>query len=368
MNPAGVRCMLMRGGTSKGAYFLADDLPTDPNDRDDLLMRIMGTPDARQIDGIGGAHPLTSKVALVNRSERTDADIDYLFLQVFVDQPLVTDQQNCGNILAGTGPFAVERGLVDVAAGAERAVVRVYMVNTDSIATAVFPLSNGLPDYTGDTIIDGVPGAAAMIRLDFEDIAGGSCGSLLPTGNVVDVIDGIEVTMIDNGMPVVVIRASDLGVSGYESPEELEANTPLRAKLEVIRLIAGPIMNLGDVTKSTVPKMTLVAPPRDGGHISTRTFIPHRCHEAIGVLGAVSVATAALLPGSPAASVAALHVSAGQPVDQIVCEHPTGSFDASVDITVQPDGAIDVRRAGIVRTARKLMDGTVYPRPEPGER
>ena len=361
MNPTGVRCTLIRGGTSKGAFFVAGDLPTDVAVRDDLLMRIMGSPDARQIDGVGGAHPLTSKVALVSRSARSDADIDYLFLQVFVDQPLVTDQQNCGNMLAGTGPFAVERGLVEVPTGADHASVRVYMVNTDSIATAVFPLSSGLPDYTGDTAIDGVPGTAATIRLDFENIAGGSCGALLPTGNVVDVIDGIEVTMIDNGMPVVVMRASDLGVTGYESPEELEANTPLRAKLEVIRLIAGPIMNLGDVAKSTVPKMTLVAPPRDGGHICTRTFIPHRCHEAIGVLGAVSVATAALLPHSPAASVAALN----EPTDQIVCEHPTGSFDASVDVTVQPDGTIEVRRAGIVRTARKLMDGMVYPRPKP---
>ncbi len=361
MNPTGVRCTLIRGGTSKGAFFVAGDLPTDVAVRDDLLMRIMGSPDARQIDGVGGAHPLTSKVALVSRSARSDADIDYLFLQVFVDQPLVADQQNCGNMLAGTGPFAVERGLVEVPTDADHASVRVYMVNTDSIATAVFPLSNGLPDYTGDTAIDGVPGTAATIRLDFENIAGGSCGALLPTGNVVDVIDGIEVTMIDNGMPVVVMRASDLGVTGYESPEELEANTPLRAKLEVIRLIAGPIMNLGDVAKSTVPKMTLVAPPRDGGHICTRTFIPHRCHEAIGVLGAVSVATAALLPHSPAASVAALN----EPTDQIVCEHPTGSFDASVDVTVQPDGTIEVRRAGIVRTARKLMDGMVYPRPKP---
>lgn len=359
MNPPGIRCMLMRGGTSKGAYFVADDLPTDTAGRDDLLMRIMGTPDLRQIDGVGGAHPLTSKVAVIGRSRRADADVDYLFLQVFVDQPIVSDQQNCGNILAGVGPFAVERGLAGVPDGAGQATIRVYMVNTDSIATAVFPLAGGLPDYSGTTTIDGVPGASAMIRLDFEGIAGGSCGALLPTHNAVDAIAGIEVTMIDNGMPVVVIRASDLGVTGYESPEQLEANQPLRDQLEAIRLIAGPLMNLGDVTTSTVPKLTLVAPPRNGGHICTRTFIPHRCHEAIGVLGAVSVATAALLPGSPAASVAVLP----EHVDRIVCEHPTGTFEASVEVSLSADGSIEVRRAGIVRTARKLMDGIVFARP-----
>jgi 4-oxalomesaconate tautomerase len=364
MNPPGTRCMLIRGGTSKGAYFVAEELPADPATRDDLLMRIMGTPDPRQIDGVGGAHPLTSKVAVVSRSQRADADVDYLLLQVFVDQPIVSDQQNCGNILAGVGPFAVERGLAGVPDGAEQATVRVYMVNTDSIATAVFPLADGVPDYSGTTAIDGVPGVAAMIRLDFEGIAGGSCGALLPTGNAVDVIAGIEVTMIDNGMPVVVIRASDLGVTGYESPEQLEADQPLRDKLEAIRLIAGPLMNLGDVTISTVPKLTLVAPPRDGGNICTRTFIPHRCHEAIGVLGAVSVATAALLPGSPAASVAVLQGH----IDRIVCEHPTGTFEASVEVSPSAggstaDGSIEVRRAGIVRTARKLMDGSVFPRP-----
>lgn len=358
MSDAGVRCTVMRGGTSKGLYFLADDLPADTAARDDLLLRIMGSPDSRQIDGLGGAHPLTSKVAVVSPSERDDADVDYLFLQVFVDQAIVTDQQNCGNILAGIGPFAVERGLVRVDDDADTASVRIFMVNTESLATATFPVRSGRPDYAGDTAIDGVPGTAAAIVLDFADIAGGSCGALLPTGNPVDVIDGVEVTLIDNGMPVVVMRAADLGVTGTESPEELEANSMLRERLERIRLDAGPMMHLGDVTDASVPKLTLVSPPTGSGNLSTRTFIPHRCHEAIGVLGAVSVATAALLLDSPAASVTRF----GPDRSLITCEHPTGVFTAAIDATVQPDGTVDVRRAGIIRTARMLMDGVAFAR------
>jgi 4-oxalomesaconate tautomerase len=358
----GVPCMVMRGGTSKGLYFLADDLPADTSARDDLLLRLMGSPDARQIDGLGGAHPLTSKVAVVSPSARDDADVDYLFLQVFVDQAVVTDQQNCGNILAGVGPFAVERGVADVDRGSSTASVRIFMVNTDSLATATFPLVGGRPSYAGDAAIDGVPGTAAPITLDFADIAGGSCGALLPTGNAVDVIDGIELTMIDNGMPVVVMRAGDLGVTGSETPDQLEANTGLRERIESIRLQAGPLMNLGDVTAASVPKLSLVSPPVANGHINTRTFIPHRCHDAIGVLGAVSVATAALLPGSPAASVVRLDTEPGDGAVLVTCEHPTGVFTAAIDATVAADGSVDVRRAGIVRTARKLMDGVAFPR------
>jgi 4-oxalomesaconate tautomerase len=363
--------MVMRGGTSKGAYFLAEDLPFDPAERDDLLLRLMGSPDPRQIDGIGGAHPLTSKVAVVSRSERDDADVDYLFLQVAVDQPNVSDQQNCGNVLAGIGPFALERDLISLPGNPEldgitSVGVRIYMVNTDSIATATFPVIDGEPDYEGlGTLlppqiasIDGVPGCAAAVTLDFDGIAGGSCGSLLPTGNTVDVIDGVECTLIDNGMPVVVMRATDMGIVGDEAPTELEANEGLRKRLESIRLQAGRLMNLGDVTDSSVPKLSMVSPPINGGHINTRTFIPHRCHEAIGVLGAVSVATAALLADSPAAEVAAF----GADRTNIVCEHPTGSFTAAIVAHTDEAGVVTVERAGIVRTARKLMDGIVFPR------
>ena len=357
--------MLMRGGTSKGAYFLHDDLPVDPVERDALLLQIMGSPDARQIDGIGGAHPLTSKIAVVSRAAAAEgagaADVDYLFLQTGVDEAFVTDKQNCGNILAGVGPFAVERGLVAIDPLATSATVRIRMVNTDSIATATFPVCDGVPLYTGDTAIAGVPGVAAAIQLDFEDTAGSSCGSLLPTGNVVDIVHGVPVSCVDNGMPVVVMAASDVGITGYESPAELEANSSLRATIEAIRLEVGPMLNLGDVAKATVPKLTMVAPPRDGGSLCTRTFIPHRCHDAIGVLGAVSVATAALLPGTPAATVLGVNVGPAGAATLLVVEHPTGTFDVAIEIDLSGEVPV-VHRSGIIRTARKLFDGTVFPR------
>ncbi len=355
----GVRCLLIRGGTSKGAYFVADDLPADPVDRDELLMRLLGTPDPRQIDGLGGAHPLTSKVAIVSRSSRSDVDLDYLFLQIGVEHATVSDRQNCGNLLAGVGQFALERGLIAVSEGQLHfAAVPIYMVNTDSIATAYFQIVDGMPNYSGGTRIDGVPGTAAEVRLEFDDIAGGSCGALLPTGNAVDTLDDLEVTLIDNGMPVVIVRASDLGKSGYETPDELETDQQLCQRIESIRRAAGPMMKLGDVADTTVPKITLVSAPINNGTINTRTFIPHRCHEAIGVFGAVSVATAALLPNSPAASVARL---GGHP-SRIVCEHPTGTFTVVIDATSRSDGTLTVHHAGIIRTARKLMDGICFPR------
>lgn len=348
---AGLPCMVMRGGTSKGAYFLAADLPADPAERDDLLLRVMGSPDERQIDGIGGAHPLTSKVAMVSAvSTGSDVDVEYLFLQVGVDAPTVSDRQNCGNLLAGVAGFAVERGLVRP--GDERTTVRIRMVNSDSVATAVIDTPGGVVDYAGGVGISGVPGTAAPVVLDFADTAGSATGALLPTGSTVDVIDDVAVTCVDNGMPVVVLAATTVGVTGYETPAELEADEKLRARLERIRLQAGPMMNLGDVTDTSVPKLTMVAAPRDGGTIATRTFIPHRCHASIGVLGAVTVATACALPGSPAHELAA---GAGT---RYRLEHPSGHLDVEVEL----DGAGAVVRSGVVRTARKLFDGVVFPR------
>ncbi|CAN7279240.1 4-oxalomesaconate tautomerase [Rhizobium sp. LjRoot254] len=343
----GVPCMWMRGGTSKGGYFLAGDLPED---RDSFLLRVMGSPDPRQIDGMGGADPLTSKIAVVTRSERPGVDVDYLFLQVFVDQPIVTDAQNCGNILAGVGPFAIERGLIKAREGESE--VRIFMENTGQIATARVSTPNGRVSYSGVARIDGVPGTAAPVPITFADTAGSSCGALLPTGNAIDVIDGVECTLIDNGMPCVVMRAADLGIEGTETPEALEANAALREKLEAIRLTAGPMMNLGDVTKKSVPKMTMVSPARAAGAISTRTFIPHKCHDAIGVLGAVSVATACLLPEGPAAEIAVIP-KGGEKL--ISVEHPTGEM--TVIVTVKNG---EVTNAAVLRTARKLFDGRVF--------
>ncbi|GGT85170.1 4-oxalomesaconate tautomerase [Actinomadura citrea] len=347
----GVRCMLMRGGTSKGAYFLAADLPADPGERDALLLRIMGTPDPRQIDGIGGAHPLTSKVAVVTPSDRPGVDVEYLFLQLGVEAATVSDRQNCGNILAGIGPFAVERGLA--APGGERTGVRILMVNSGSVATARFATPGGAVRYDGDTAISGVPGTAAPIVLDFEDTEGSATGALLPTGNVRDLVDGVEVTCVDNGMPVVVAAARDLGVTGYETPDELAADDGLRDRVQALRLRAGELMGLGDVSGAPVPKTTLVAPARDGGTICTRTFIPLRPHASIGVLGAVSVATALLMDGAVGHDMARLP----EPGKPMSVEHPTGRLDVEVEL----DG-MSPRRSSIVRTARKLFDGTVFPR------
>jgi 4-oxalomesaconate tautomerase len=343
--------MWMRGGTSKGAVFLADDLPPDPATRDAFLLRIMGSPDPRQIDGMGGADPLASKVAVVSKSARTAVDVDYLFLQVFVDQAIVSDSQNCGNMLAAVGPFAIERGLV--AATGEKTDVAIFMVNTGQAAVATVQTPGGIPVYEGDAKIDGVPGTAAPIPLLFRDTAGSSCGALLPTDNAFDLIDGVACTLIDNGMPCVVMKAADIGATGYEDRATLDADTMLKARIEAIRLKAGPLMNLGDVALKSVPKMMLVAPPAHGGAVSVRSFIPHRAHASLGVLGAVSVATACLIPGSPAAEVAVPPDGASKTLS---VEHPTGEI--SVVLTVTPDG--DVATAALLRTARKLMDGLVF--------
>jgi 4-oxalomesaconate tautomerase len=349
-----IPCTLMRGGTSKGLYFHGDDLPAERPALDNVLLAAMGSPDPRQIDGVGGAHPLTSKVAVISRATRPDADVDYLFLQVAVDKAEVSDSQNCGNLLAGIGPWAIENGLVPVAGATTP--VRIHRVNTRSMAVAYVATPDGEVEYEGDARIDGVPGTAAAIPIEFLDVAGSSCGSLLPTGAVVDSLDGIEVTCIDNGMPVVVIRAEDLGVSGAETPEQLERNVALKARVERIRQQLGPRMKLGDVSNKTVPKMCLVSVARHGGAIATRTFIPHRVHEAIGVLGAVSVATACVIPGTVAAGVA--KVSGGER-QRLEVEHPTGFFTVDMEVAVQGK-SVEVKRSALLRTARKLMRGEVF--------
>ncbi|MCF3594030.1 4-oxalomesaconate tautomerase [Rhodobacteraceae bacterium LMO-12] len=345
---SGVRVMWMRGGTSKGGYFLAEDLPSG---RDAFLLRVMGSPDPRQIDGMGGGDPLTSKVAVIKRSQKPGVDVDYLFLQVAVDRAQVSDAQNCGNILAGVGPFAIERGLVSAQDG--ETIVTIHMENTGQVAVARVQTPGGQVSYDGDARIDGVPGSAAPVPIEFSDTAGSTCGALLPTGKVLDEVEGVEVTMIDNGMPVVVLRARDMGISGQESPEELEGNADLRARLETIRLACGHLMNLGDVVDKTVPKMTMISPPRQGGAISTRTFIPHRCHKAIGVLGAVSVASACLIPGSVAFDMAARGAGDERALS---VQHPTGEM--TVMVRLGADGSL--QGAAILRTARKLMDGEIF--------
>jgi 4-oxalomesaconate tautomerase len=341
----------MRGGTSKGGFFLAEDLPADPGERDAFLLRIMGSPDARQIDGMGGGDPLASKVAVVSRSRRDGIDVDYLFLQIDVEQSIVTDVQNCGNMLAAVGPFAVERRLATPQEGETR--VAIFMVNTGQVAAATVKTSGGRVLYDGDARIDGVPGTAAPVLLEFRDAAGSTCGALLPTGAPSDTIEGVECTLIDHGMPCVVMQAEALGASGYEDRGTLDGWVELKAKVEAVRLAAGPKMNLGDVAGKSVPKMMLVAPPRNGGAITVRSFIPHRAHASIGVLGAVTVATACLIPGSAAQAMAKVPAGGRKTLS---VEHPSGETTCILDT----DEAGQVASAAMLRTARKLMDGKVY--------
>jgi len=349
-----IPCTLMRGGTSKGPFFLASDLPADTELRDRVLLAAMGSPDVRQVDGLGGADPLTSKVAIISRSSRPGIQVDYLFAQVSIDRPLVDVTPNCGNMLAGVGPFAIERGLV--ASRDAVTPVTIYMVNTGNVAVAHVPTPGRQVSYEGDACIAGVPGRSAAIRIDFLDTEGSVCGTLLPTGRALDQIEGVEATLIDNGMPVVVLRAADLGKTGHETPAELDTDKKFKDRLEQIRIQAGERMGLGDVRSKVVPKMTLIAPPRNGGSLITRTFIPHKCHTAIGVLGAVTIGTACVLPGSVAAGVVSVPDGA---VKRLSVEHPTGELSVELEV-VGADGAEPrVVRASLIRTARALFRGEV---------
>jgi 4-oxalomesaconate tautomerase len=349
--------MLIRGGTSKGAYFLTSDLPSSREERDALLLSIMGSPHPDQIDGIGGGHPLRSKVAIVTNSTEPGIDVDFLFAQVAVDKPLVDTSPNCGNILAGIGPFAIERGLVKAREGLT--IVRVRTLNTGTVAELVVSTPGAVVSYEGDARIDGVPGTSAPIRVNFLDVAGSVCGSLFPTGNTSDVVEGIRVTCIDNGMPVVVIPAGSLDRTGYESVAELNADADLKARLEVLRKAAGQLMGLGDVSEAVIPKLSLIAPSKNGGTVSTRNFIPRTCHTAIGVFAAVTVATACVIPGSVAEAIAQIHPG---DLQSISVEHPTGEFTVSLELDRNGDLPV-VKRAGLLRTARVLFDGLAFARP-----
>ena len=349
-----IPCVFMRGGTSRGPYFLASDLPADPETRDKVLLAVMGSPDDRQIDGLGGADPLTSKVAIVGPPTREDCDVDYLFAQVVVNEAVVDVSPNCGNMLAGIGPFAIEHGLLP--AGDGETVVRIHMVNSGDRAVARIMTPGGKVEYQGDARIDGVPGTSAPIMIDVEDTAGSFCGALFPTGNRIDVIDGVECSLMDNGMPVVAMRAADLGRTGYETRDALNADDELKARIESIRLKAGHLMNLGDVTDNVVPKMFLLAPPVAGGALCTRSYIPKVAHASIGVLAALTVATAAIFPGTTAYDLA---VRPEGKRKMLMLEHPTGDYGVELELGgTEADPVIE--RAAMLRTARKIMEGSVF--------
>jgi 4-oxalomesaconate tautomerase len=343
----------MRGGTSRGPFFLDDDLPADMAQRDSVLLAVMGSPDVRQIDGMGGADPLTSKVGMVRRGRTAGVDLEFLFAQVSVKEARVDTTPNCGNMLAAVAPFGLETGLVK--AQGEVTTLRVLTRNTGTLSDIEVRTPGGRVEYSGEARIDGVPGTAAPINISFLETAGSVCGSLLPTGRLVDRFDAVDVTCMDNGMPVVMMAAEALGVTGYESRDELNANAALKQRIESIRLQAGPAMNLGDVTKKVVPKMCLVARPAAGGHICTRTFIPHDCHSAVGVLGAVTVATAAVMPDSVANRHALVPPGLAKTIS---VEHPSGEF--SVILSMNPANPTEVLRAALLRTARLIMRGEVF--------
>jgi 4-oxalomesaconate tautomerase len=342
----------MRGGTSRGPFFAAADLPADVALRDRVLLAVMGSPDRRQIDGLGGAHPLTSKVGIVRRGSKPGVDLDFLFAQLQPDKDTVDTTPNCGNMLAAVVPFALERGLVQPRGDAS--TFRVLTLNTDMQCDVTVQTPGGHVEYEGDARIDGVPGTSAPITINFLDTAGSVCSGLLPTGSVRDVVDGVAVTCIDNGMPLVMFRATDVGRTGYETVAELNADTELKARIERLRIACGHAMGLGDVAAKNYPKMTLIAPPRAGGSLCTRSFIPHVCHDAIGVLAAVTAATACVLDGSVCDGVAV--VPAGR-VKRVSVEHPTGEF--SVELEVDPANPQSVTRAALLRTARLIMRGEV---------
>ena len=344
--------LFMRGGTSRGPFFNEKDLPAESELRDKVLLAVMGSPDRRQIDGLGGAHPLTSKVGIVRQSATEGVDLDFLFAQLQPDKDSVDTTPNCGNMLAAVVPFALETGMVE--ARGDVTTLRVLTLNTGMQCDISVQTPGGRVSYDGDARIDGVPGVSAPIKINFLDTAGSVCSSLLPTGNVRDVIDGIEVTCIDNGMPMVLFRAADVGRSGYEGVAELNADDELKQRIERLRLAAGEAMGLGDVSARTYPKMCLIAPPREGGSVATRCFIPHVCHDAIGVLAAVTVGTACVLEGSVADGIAV--VPAGQ-VRTVSVEHPSGEF--SVELETDPANPQNVTRAALLRTARLIMRGEV---------
>ncbi len=358
-----IPCLLMRGGTSKGPFFNEADLPSDLSLRDQVLLSVLGSPDKRQIDGIGGAHPLTSKVGIVRKSAVPGVALDFLFAQLQPDKDTVDTTPNCGNMLAAVVPFALETGMIE--AQGDQSTYRVLTLNTDMQCDITVDTRGGMVQYEGSARIDGAPGFSAPVTINFLDTAGSVCSGLLPTGRVKDTLTvtgagfesfTLDVTCIDNGMPLVLLKASDLGRSGYETVAEMNADTELKTKIEALRLQVSVLMGLGDVSQKNYPKMTLIASPQKGGAISTRSFIPHVCHDAIGVLAAVTVGTACVLEGSVCEGIAVMPNGATKNVS---VEHPTGEFSVALQTETAPHlpGGQNVTQAALLRTARLLMRG-----------
>jgi 4-oxalomesaconate tautomerase len=349
-----IPCVIMRGGTSRGPFFLIDHLPADAKQRDDVLLAAMGSPHDYQVDGIGGANPLTSKVAMISKSRNPEADVDYLFAQVLINEKLVDTKPNCGNMLVAVGPFAIEAGLVP--ARHPETTVRIFNVNTQALVESIVQTPGGQVTYEGDAAIDGVPGTAAPVKLNFKSAIGSVTGKLLPTGKPLDIIDGIEVSCVDVAMPMVLMHAEQFGKTGHESAAELDADRELYARMEPIRRKAGELMGMGDVSKLVVPKIGLLSKPRRGGTIASRYFVPYSCHKAHAVTGTVCVASACAIPGTVAAKISPL-LRAPQGVVQI--EHPSGMIAIDLDVEFEKSPPV-MRRAALIRTARRIFDGHVH--------
>ncbi len=342
-----------RGGTSRGPYFRREDLPQDRETLAQVLVAALGSGHKLNIDGIGGGAAVTTKVAMLSRSETSGCDIDYFFAQVSVEDGLVDFKPTCGNILSGVGPAAIEMGLI--APQGDETRIRILSVNTGAKVEAVVRTPGGQVEYAGDAAIDGVPGTAAPIYLNFMDVVGSATGALLPTGNLRDVIDGIEVTCMDVAMPIVIARASDFGLSGAETVEELDANRAFYDRMEPIRRKAGELMGMGNVEKSVTPKFALLSAPRNGGTITARYFMPWNCHPTMAVTGAQCLASCVLTPGTVAEGL--FTAPQGTPA-LVLIEHPGGVIDVTVDYENGP-GGFALKSAGLLRTARLLAKGEV---------
>lgn len=349
-----IPCVLMRGGTSRGPFFLSSDLPADPRTRDEVLLAAMGSPHEIQVDGIGGSHSVTSKVAMISKSQHPGADVDYLFAQVQIHEKVVDTKPNCGNMLVAVGPFAIEAGLVPARDG--ETPVRIFNVNTQSLVEAIVQTPGGQVNYEGGAAIDGVPGTAAPVGINFKSAIGAVTKKMLPTGKALDVIDGVEVSCVDIAMPIVMIRAEDMGKTGYETAVELDADRALMQRMEAIRRKAGVLMGMGDVSKNVVPKIALLAKPRHGGTITSRYFVPETCHKSHPVTGTVCIASACAIPGTIAAQIAPLPPA---PQGMVRIEHPSGMIiiDLDADFT---NGKQDLRRAALIRTARRIFEGSIF--------
>jgi len=345
--------LFLRGGTSRGPYFNRADLPADRDALARVLVAALGSGHRLNIDGIGGGDAVTTKVAMLSRSDSPDCDVDYFFAQVSVLDGLVDFKPTCGNILSGVGPAALEMGLV--APQGDTTKIRIRAVNTGARVESIVRTPGGRVDYEGDAAIDGVPGTAAPVLLNFMDVVGGVTGALLATGNLVDSFDGVQVTSMDVAMPIVIARAADLGLTGYETAQELDDMKPLMARIESIRLQAGAAMGLGDVSKSVTPKFAVLSPPRAGGAVTARYFMPWACHPSMAVTGAQCLASCVLTPGSIAEGIA--QPPGGSPAI-VRIEHPMGEIEVTVDAETGPEG-FRLRSAGLVRTARLLARGEV---------